>query len=161
MVLLLVHLGETLLWRWHILFKTNIINCECLLLLRMKFTLGKHQKLKSRKAITELFEVGKSIKEYPIKIIYVPVAQPHEQITKVAFSVPKRNFKHAVDRNRVKRLLREAYRLHQHQYFKEDDQAYHIMFIYIKNTLPSYLEIEKKLKKALSKFKVATTILPS
>jgi len=118
----------------------------------MKFTLGKSQKLKSRKAIAQLFIEGKSVKSFPIKMIFLPVEKDREQITKVSFSVPKRNFKLAVHRNKIKRLLREAYRLHQYEFFKEDTQFYNIMFIYTTNKIPEYAQVESKLKKLSVKF---------
>lgn len=118
----------------------------------MKFTLGKNQKLKSRKAISQLFIEGQSAKSFPLKMIYLPVKEEDSE-TKVAFSVPKRNFKHAVDRNRIKRLLREAYRLHQHEFFEEHEINYNIMFIYMSNKMPTYIEVESKLKKLFLKFK--------
>ncbi|MGY5355271.1 ribonuclease P protein component [Wenyingzhuangia sp. IMCC45467] len=119
----------------------------------MKFTLGKNQKLKSRKAIAQLFVEGQSVKSFPIKMIYFPVNNCETNQTKVAFSVPKRNFKLAVHRNRVKRLLREAYRLHQHEFFEGNDKTYNIMFIYMGNKMPDYVEVESKLKKLFLKFK--------
>ncbi len=116
----------------------------------MKYTLGKHQKLKSRKKISQLFVEGNSVKSFPIKMIYLPDAELTEN--KVAFSVPKRNFKLAVHRNKVKRLLRESYRLNQLDFFKDHQQCYNIMFIYMRNTLPKYDEVDTSLKKLFIKF---------
>ncbi|MEN8765106.1 MAG: ribonuclease P protein component [Wenyingzhuangia sp.] len=117
----------------------------------MKFTLGKNQKLKSRKAISQLFTEGKSVKSFPIKMIYLPTKHDDTQ-TKVAFSVPKRNFKLAVDRNRIKRLLREVYRLHQHEFLGCHKIGYNIMFIYMGNKKPAYHELEMMFKKLFVKF---------
>lgn len=127
----------------------------------MKFTLGKNQKLKSRKAIAQLFVEGLSVKDFPLKMIYLPIEPEREQITQVAFSVPKRNFKLAVDRNRIKRLMREAYRLHQYELFEGDDKKYHIMFIYMSNKKPTYEQVVRKFNKLFLKFKSSTTPLVS
>lgn len=120
----------------------------------MKFTLGKNQKLKSRKAISQLFIEGNSVKSFPVKMIYLPLSGDNIN-TKVTFSVPKRNFKLAVDRNRIKRLLRESYRLNQHDFFEDIDESYNIMFIYMSNVMPSYDDINFKLKKLMVKFKAS------
>lgn len=117
----------------------------------MKYTLGKNQKLKSRKTISQLFIEGGSVKSFPIKMIYLPSDELTEN--RVAFSVPKRNFKLAVDRNRIKRLLRESYRLNQFDFFEDNTQSYNIMFIYMSRTMPKYDEVNQKLKKLILKFK--------
>ena len=74
----------------------------------MSATFPKHQKLKSRKDIKALFEEGKTVTKYPVKLLWLPLGQ---QETKAGFAVAKRNFKSAVTRNKIKRLMREAYRL--------------------------------------------------
>jgi len=127
----------------------------------MEFTLGKNKKLKSRKTISQLFVEGYSVKSFPLKMIFLPVETSQEQITKVSFSVPKRNFKHAVDRNRIKRLLREAYRLHQYEFFKDNDKVYNIMFIYMNRTMPTYVQVEEKLIKLFTKFNSLDTTTQS
>ena len=72
-------------------------------------TLGKEERLCSRKAIEELFGGGhKSVTAYPIRAVYLPSEQTG---VRVMVSVSKRHFKRAVKRNRIKRQLREAYRL--------------------------------------------------
>jgi len=75
-------------------------------------TLGfpKSENLKSRTAIKQLFDQGKSYTSFPVKLIYIP--QSNGTITQATFAVPKRNFKLAVSRNRIKRQMREGYRLH-------------------------------------------------
>ena len=74
----------------------------------MNNTLGKKERLKSQKLIGRLFEEGISIKIFPFRLIYIVTEKP---LLQSSFSVPKRNFKKAVDRNRIKRLIKEAYRL--------------------------------------------------
>lgn len=120
----------------------------------MDFKLGKNKKLKSRKTIARLFVEGKSVKEFPIKMIYLPIDEnTSDDGTQIAFSVPKRNFKLAVDRNRIKRLLREAYRLNQHEFFQEDSKKYYIMLIYMSSKMPTYEQVDYRLKKLFFKFK--------
>ena len=76
-------------------------------------TLGKEKRLKSRKIIDGLFKGGKSFSVFPFRVIY-RIEDTGDAATKAGFSAPAKKFKKAVDRNRIKRLTREAYRLNQH-----------------------------------------------
>ena len=72
-------------------------------------TLGKEERLCSRKAIEELFSGGhQSVSAYPIRAVFMPREEPG---IRIMVSVSKRYFKRAVKRNRIKRRIREAYRL--------------------------------------------------
>ena len=74
-----------------------------------KYGLGKSQRLKSRKLIQSLFAEGKSFHHFPLKVIWV---QNNDSNTlQAGFSVSSRLFKRAVDRNCIKRLMRECYRV--------------------------------------------------
>jgi len=117
----------------------------------MRFTLGSNEKLKSRKQITQLFEEGLSLKEYPIRIRFLKVDDADLQF-KVAFSVPKRNVKLAVNRNRIKRMLREVYRLNKQIIFDGIDGNYILMFLYTDRTEWEYQDLEKKMIRLLQKF---------
>lgn len=75
------------------------------------FTLGKNERLSKEIWIQELFEKGSSFYFHPFKVLYLPHPDPGSTTNEVLFSVPKRQFKRAVDRNKIKRRLREAYRL--------------------------------------------------
>ena len=77
----------------------------------MKFTFNKKDRLKSQKLIEKLFLEGKSVSSFPLKLIYLKTQVSGAHVIKAGVSVSKRNFKKAVDRNRIKRLLRECYRL--------------------------------------------------
>ena len=75
------------------------------------FTLGKKERIKHLSAVRVLFDGGKSIVAFPVRAIYhIRKHEENQPVASILVSVPKRHFKHAVDRNRVKRQLREAYR---------------------------------------------------
>lgn len=95
----------------------------------MRHTLRKSQRLCSRTLIERLFaQAGsKSATAYPIRAVF---RNADTQQTQILLSVPKRLFKHAVDRNRVKRQLREAYRTQYHDLLPAD-QTLHIAFIWL------------------------------
>lgn len=77
-----------------------------------RFRLPKSERLCSRKAQEQLFAPGhESARAYPLHAIF---RRTNEAQTRILVSVPKRHFKHAIDRNRIKRQLREAYRQQKH-----------------------------------------------
>jgi ribonuclease P protein component len=71
---------------------------------------------------------------------------------KTGVSVSKRNFKKAVDRNRIKRLLRESYRLQKGSYFNNITTQYAFMILYIGKEMPNHTEVESKMKLLLGRF---------
>jgi ribonuclease P protein component len=76
-----------------------------------KFTFRKEERLSKEKQIQELFDKGSSFYLFPFKVLFLPQADPASPVHQVLISVSKRNFKRAVDRNLIKRRMREAYRL--------------------------------------------------
>lgn len=114
---------------------------------------GKKERLKSKKLFTQLFEEGKSISSYPLKLIYVP-AQHLEVSIKAGVTVSKRNFKSAVHRNRIKRLLREAYRRNKALVFNNTDARFAFLFLYLGKEMPTFKQLDQKVKLVLNKFKV-------
>lgn len=78
--------------------------------IELKQTFAKKERLYEKKLIDSLFKNGKSFFVFPFKVFYLSVETTVYSASKVLISVPKRNFKKAVDRNRIKRLIREAYR---------------------------------------------------
>ncbi|HMQ00650.1 MAG TPA: ribonuclease P protein component [Cyclobacteriaceae bacterium] len=112
-----------------------------------KFSLHKSSLLSKKKNIQELFNKGSSFTLYPLRVYYLAV--PDEEKTQVLFTVAKKNFKKAVDRNRIKRLMREAYRLNRYEF--EIPQKLHIAYIYIGNEILPFQIIEAKLKATLKK----------
>lgn len=118
----------------------------------MRFTLGKEEKLKSRKQIERLFLEGKSIKEFPIRLKFLKVEYELDFPFQVAFSVPKRNVKLAVDRIRIKRLLREVYRKNKGIVLNNIDGNYIVMFIYTDKKQCAYEDLKKTIISVLNKF---------
>ena len=114
----------------------------------MSTTFPKHQKLKSRKDIKALFEEGKVVTKYPVKLLWLPLSQ---QDTKAGFAVAKRNFKSAVTRNKIKRLMREAYRLQKQEIQGQNKKTFTLLFLYIGKDVASFKTIDKAVLGALKK----------
>lgn len=129
---------------------------------KIRYTLGKNERLKSRKLIEQLFKTGKSFSSFPFRVIYLLAATDngkettdHRQQTtgiQAGFSVSSRNFKRAVDRNRIKRLMREAYRLQKNDLLQQllpDNKKLTLFFIYTGNEVPDHELVFIKIMKAL------------
>lgn len=115
----------------------------------MNQSFPKTQKLKSRKAIAQLFDEGKTVTKFPIKVFYLPQQDYLEN--KAAFAVPKRSFKLAVSRNRIKRQLREAYRLKKETLESNTSTKFALLFLYLGKTNVPYAQIEKAVTVLLKK----------
>ena len=118
----------------------------------MKFTYNKSEKLKSEKLIKKLFSEGKSVSAYPLRLVYLETTFSDSVILKTGVSVPKRNFKKAVDRIRIKRVMREAYRLNKHMVFNNITTQFAFMILYVGKEKPAYAEIETATKKLFDTF---------
>ena len=118
----------------------------------MQFTYNKYEKLKSRKLIKQLFAEGKALSVFPLRLIYLKVEHENEVVVQTGVSVSKRNFKLAVDRNRIKRLMREAYRFNKLLLYKNTKHKYIFMFIYLgKKEMPQE-KLIVKMKTLISLF---------
>ena len=117
----------------------------------MRKTLPKRERLYQQKLVKALFDQGKSYNFFPIKLVYLPSQEIDQH--QALFTVPRRNFKKAVDRNRIKRQMREAYRLHKHQIPYSPNKDVHFLqaYIYIAKKHPSYHEVELKIKGAIGR----------
>lgn len=113
----------------------------------MRYTLGKDEKLKSKIYIEQLFAEGKRVKNFPLQLIYLPINHDAKFPIKVGFSVPKRNVKLAVNRNRIKRLMREVYRKNKHSFADNLTDKYVFMFIYMTKEEPIYTDLELIIEK--------------
>ncbi len=151
---------------------------------QLNFTYPKAEHLKSRKAIEQLFKSGQSFFIYPYKVVYQinspevrksgspevePINQHATPSSKLitsglpdfrtfgllsGFAVSTKNFKRAVDRNRIKRLGREAFRLNKHsltQQLEANHQQLQVFFIFTDKKLPDYKLIEPKMQACLKK----------
>ena len=122
----------------------------------MNFTYPKSEKLKSKITIDLLFSKGKSVSKYPLRLVYVEsdygIAEDSNQMLKMGVSVSKKYFKHAVDRNYFKRVLRETYRLNKHLLIDSLDKPYAFMFFYQTKDRLSYEEINTKTIQLFEKF---------
>lgn len=118
----------------------------------MKFTFNKREKLKSQKLIEKLFLEGKSISVFPLRMLYLQTDFEDGSKLKTGVSASKRNFKKAVDRNRIKRLLREAYRLNKAEYFNNITTSYALMILYIGKDSTDFDSVNSKVKLLFSNF---------
>ena len=116
------------------------------------FSYPKKDKLKSQKLIEKLFSEGKSLTVFPLRLMYLKTAFEDDISTKTAVSVSKRHFKKAVDRNRIKRLLREAFRLNKVFYFNNISDSYALMILYIGKDGTDFDSVNKKMKRLLEDF---------
>ncbi|MFK5889566.1 MAG: ribonuclease P protein component [Flavobacteriaceae bacterium] len=97
----------------------------------MDFTFRKQEKLKHKKLIEILFSEGKSISIFPLRIVFLENDHDGNKLLQVGFSVPKRLIKKAVDRNRIKRQLREVYRLNKKEFYQSIDKKYIMMVVFM------------------------------
>lgn len=123
----------------------------------MNHKFSKKEHLKRKKLIDQLFAEGKSIKAFPIRLVYVQTTLPHPEIAiQAGVSVSKRNHKLAVTRNRIKRLMREAYRKNKPSTPIAEKQ-YAFMLLYMSREVISYVDMEKTMQKLMQKFTQAET----
>ncbi|MCB0524599.1 MAG: ribonuclease P protein component [Saprospiraceae bacterium] len=119
------------------------------------FTFSKAERLKSRKTIAALFRSGNSFVAYPLRVVWSVSELGEPGFATVVISVPKRNFKTAVQRNRLKRQIREAYRLNKHLFYEHlSSQGKHVsmMISYIAKEPESYDKMLEGIHKLIRKF---------
>lgn len=120
-----------------------------------RHTFRKAERLTSRKAIEELVSGGKAISIQPFRLTWINTPLQSEFPAQIAFSVPKRFFKKAVDRNRMKRLMRESYRKNKADIYPlltERNMQCALLLYYSGKKIISYSETEDKIKLILQRF---------
>ncbi len=121
---------------------------------KQSYNFNKQEKLKSRKLIDKLFAEGKSFLVFPVKVVYMIVDEPMDFPIKIGVSASKKNFKTAVDRNRIKRLLRENYRLNKHPLHDcvtNNGKQVAVFFMYIDKNVPENSLLQKKMPLIIDK----------
>jgi ribonuclease P protein component len=119
----------------------------------MRETFRKEERLKKKNLISELFASGRSVTVFPLKMIYLENDHSSPFKIQAGVSVSKRNFKNAVERNRIKRLMRESYRKNKSLIYNDTDTKKHIiMFIYQAKEEISFDLMDRKMNQLIRKF---------
>ena len=116
-----------------------------------KLTLGKNERLKSRKTIEQLFKEGQRFTVFPFKVVCLISDGKGLQF---GVGAGTKNFKKAVDRNKIKRLTREAWRLQKNplqKQLEEKNTGLSIFFIYTDKEIPDYRLVYDKVNMILTK----------
>jgi ribonuclease P protein component len=112
------------------------------------FTYNKKEKLKSRKQLEALFSKGRTFLHFPVKVFYMLPETPLDNVVKAGVGAGSRQFKKAVQRNRIKRLLREAYRLNKqplHRFLQTHKRQLVVFLLYIDKQMPQNNSIQAKM----------------
>jgi ribonuclease P protein component len=121
----------------------------------LRNTLGKQDRISGTKRLEQLFSSGDSFIAYPLRVIYIRREKGEVDVS-IVVSVSKKKFKRAVKRNRVKRLIRESYRLNKAVYLnicRQYDTGLDMAFLFLKDELPDYKEIENAILKTAAVLK--------
>jgi len=117
-----------------------------------RFTFRKHERLKSNLTIESLFLQNRAFRIYPFKLVWLATEQDKSFTIKAGFSVSKRNFRSAVDRNFIKRRMRECIRLNKNEIYEKlasKNIELSFMLIYVGNEVLNFKEFELKIKQLL------------
>lgn len=109
---------------------------------------GKEERLTNQRHISVLQKEGNLFYNSPFRVKWIEVVDNDNNIVKIIATVPKRNFKKAIERNRIKRLIRESYRLEKEiilSVAKRKNKSIIIMFIFSGKKIVTYKEIKSKI----------------
>ncbi len=118
----------------------------------MASSFPKKERLKSKKLIEQVFQDGKSLKRFPLKLFYLKTDLPEAVKCQAAMAVPKKRVRQAVKRNHIKRLMRESYRLQKEPIFNKLLGNYALLFLYLGDESPEYEYMEDAMKALLMRF---------
>lgn len=120
------------------------------------YTFQKCERLKSRKVMQRLFTEGRSFSHYPFRLVWLFLEEPRDEApVKFAVSVPKRHFRKATERNRIKRQVREAYRHNKHILYKglkETEPTLAFMVIFTGKEAFTTKELNEKMRQMIRRF---------
>jgi ribonuclease P protein component len=122
------------------------------------YSFNKKEKLKSRKLLDQLFTKGRSVSVFPVKVFYLLQTDEATESIRAGVGVSAKNFSKAVDRNRIKRLLREAYRLNKsslHNSASANQKKLAAFFLYVGKEMPDFTSLNQTMQAALSKLESA------
>ena len=118
-----------------------------------KLTFPKNERISWKRHLDLLFTEGNSFVAYPLRIIYLPLKKGDSgSAVSVVTSVSKKKFKHAVDRNKIKRRIRESYRLRKHElidHISQKESSLLIAFLYLSKEKASFETIDKAINKTI------------
>jgi ribonuclease P protein component len=122
-----------------------------------KYTLGKNERLKSRKSIQQLFTQGINFSSTPFRVYYLvnnAATTSANEYLKFGIGVGAKNFKKATDRNRIKRICKEAFRLQRQslrQCLTEKNHVMDLFLIYTSREMPVYKDVHEKMALVIKK----------
>lgn len=122
--------------------------------MNIKNTFPKKEKLCGEIRVGRLFAEGEAFIAYPLRVVYKFSEEREDSGVKILISVPKKKIKKAVHRNRIKRQIREAYRLNKAVLLESclnNDKSLQIAVTYLSEKLPEYEVIEDKIKLTLTR----------
>ncbi|MCS7037027.1 MAG: ribonuclease P protein component [Saprospiraceae bacterium] len=125
-------------------------------------TFERCERLRSRKLLGRLFQEGRSFMAFPVRVVWLPLSPTERQAARfetnraqVAVSVPKRRYRQAVVRNRIRRQVREAYRLHKHllyQTLEHRNLDIALLLIFVGKETPTFDQLTDSMSKLLHYF---------
>jgi ribonuclease P protein component len=122
-----------------------------------RYTLSAGERLKREQHIKALFQSGKALSVFPLRLIWRLVDAEEASSTCAGFSAPKKKFGHAKDRNRIKRLMREAWRLQKPALLPAipAGKQLHLFILFTDKSLPDYPTVFAAIGKGITQLQKA------